>query len=57
MGFRLHISIPNVKGYDSFEELGKRYDSTWDDFNERWFEGGYIHDLVLFSDTAQAFLD
>ena len=57
MGLRLHISIPNVKEYDSDMELGKRYDSTWHDFNERWFEGGYIHDLVLDSDEAQYFLD
>lgn len=57
MGFRLHIRIPNVKEYDSDMELGKRYDDTWDEFNDKWFEDGYTHDLVLFSDDAQQFLE
>ena len=57
MGFRLHISIPNVKGYNSYIELGKRYDDTWGDFNDKWFEDGITQDLVLFSDMAQEFLD
>lgn len=57
MGFRLHISIPNVKEYDRDIELGKRYDSTWGEFNDKWFEDGVTQDLVLFSDMAQEFLD
>lgn len=37
MGYRLHATIPNVKPYDKDLELGKQYDSKWDDFNNKWF--------------------
>ncbi len=37
MGYRLHASIPNIEHYDNGLELGKQYDSKWDDFNDKWF--------------------
>ena len=37
MGYRLHVSIPNIKPYDKYLELGKQDDSTWYEFNYKWF--------------------
>ena len=37
MGHRLHATIPNIKPYDKDLELGKQYDSKWDNFNDKWF--------------------
>lgn len=46
MGYRLHVTIPNVKPYDKDLELGKQYDPKWDNFNDKWFgnelDGGRI---------------
>lgn len=47
MGYRLHASIPNVKPYDKYLELGKQYDSKWYDFNHKWF--GEFNDSGLIS--------
>ena len=47
MGYRLHATIPNIKPFDKDLELGKQYDSKWDDFNNKWF--GELNDSGLIS--------
>ena len=37
MGYRLHATIPNVKPYDKYLELGKQHDYKWEEFNYYWF--------------------
>jgi hypothetical protein len=37
MGYRLHASIPNVEYEDNNLELGKQYNSRWDEFNYTHF--------------------
>lgn len=47
MGYRIHVSIPNVKYEDNNLELGKQYNVRWDDFNLLYFgrdsDGGLLH--------------
>ena len=40
MGYRLYASIPNVNYEEENLELGKQYNSRWQDFNETYF-GSY----------------
>jgi hypothetical protein len=52
MGYRLHVTIPNVPNYDSFLELGKQYNSKWNNFNNKWFgenrdEGLIDHEDII----------
>lgn len=48
MGYRIHANIPNVSTkFPEYLELGKQYDSKWDEFNDKWFsvgiDSGIIH--------------
>ena len=59
MGYRLHVCIPNIESeYKGIEELGKRYDSTWSDFDDYWFgENAEVHDLFLDSADLDKFYE
>ena len=53
MGYRLHASIPNIKPYDKDLELGKQYDSKWDDFNYKWFGEGNDYGRIGHEDIEE----
>lgn len=53
MGYRLHASIPNIKPYDDDLELGKQYDSKWDDFNNKWFGEGKDSGFIFHADIKE----
>lgn len=53
MGYRLYARIPNIKPYDEDLELGKQYDSKWDDFNDKWFGNGNDSGLICYEDIEE----
>lgn len=53
MGYRLHACIPNIKPYDKDLELGKQYDSKWDDFNNKWFGEGNDSGRISYEDIEE----
>ena len=57
MGYRLHASIPNIKPYDKYLELGKQYDSKWDDFNDKWFGEGKDSGLIFHADLEEFYAE
>ena len=57
MGYRLHASIPNIKPYDKDLELGKQYDSKWDDFNAKWFGYGYDCGRIGYEDIEEFYAE
>lgn len=56
MGYRLHVSIPNVKGFEQVE-LGKQYENCWDAFNDRWFGEGRDEGMVSWLDALEFYED
>lgn len=57
MGYRLHASIPNIKPYDKDLELGKQYDSKWDDFNAKWFGNGNDSGRIGYEDIEEFYAE
>ena len=53
MGHRLHATIPNIKPYDKYLELGKQYDSKWDEFNDKWFGEYKDSGLITYEDIEE----
>lgn len=55
MGYRLYASIPNIEYEDNNLELGKQYNSRWQDFNKTYFNN-YDGVGMLIPDMFDEFL-